>query len=127
MDISNLSISKCYETIELAEKQIGGCERSINFSEENIRKMQNGPSGYYDQKHIDWNRGNINGLKAQISFLQSEIRRIQNRIQQLSSKKVENTISNSLRCDWCGQPYLLENSKAVKKNTYCSKRCEAHL
>ena len=31
------------------------------------------------------------------------------------------------QCDWCGKSYYRKESTAIKKEVYCSKKCEAHL
>ena len=87
LEINNLSISECYEMINVAEEARMSLEQHIHRQENHIRMWQSGYQSETARQEIDLHNSNIFNTKIRISFLQSEIRRIQNRIQQLTYSK----------------------------------------
>ncbi|MCL2650883.1 MAG: hypothetical protein FWD60_07665 [Candidatus Azobacteroides sp.] len=87
INVDKLSISQCYNIIDEAERRIRDNEKFIFLAEEEIRRLQNGTKYNFTQESIDnWHR-QIFERKAASNAFQSDIRRIQNKIQQLAYLK----------------------------------------
>jgi hypothetical protein len=85
-NLDKLSLSQCYALIDDVERRIRDFEKAIFNAEAEIRRLQNSPYNR-TQEHIDWCQKDIFLKKDGISFFQSERRRIQNKIQQLTYSK----------------------------------------